>query len=79
MWHGYKQRDPSFQEFVTENNLRMYDIHTSGHATKSDLMKLAESMNPKHLIPIHTIHGDDFQSDFKNVLRITHNDYVGLA
>lgn len=39
-------------------------IHTSGHASKQDLVRLCQQVNPRVIIPIHK----DPQSDFKSIL-----------
>lgn len=41
--------------------------HTSGHATVDDLRRLAEALNPRTLIPIHTECREDFSRLFANV------------
>ena len=48
----------------------MKNIHTSGHAYLEDLKRLVEILMPKTLIPIHTLHGDDFSNHFENVVRL---------
>jgi ribonuclease J len=46
--------------------------HTSGHAPVEDLKRLAEALNPRKLVPIHTQHREDFSQIFANV--VTLND-----
>jgi ribonuclease J len=41
--------------------------HTSGHAPLKDLQKLAASLKPKMLVPIHTEDAEGFRSNFENV------------
>lgn len=40
------------------------DLHTSGHASKQDLVRLCEQVNPKVIIPIHK----DEKADFASIL-----------
>ena len=70
MWQGYLERDPSFKKFCASHNLTIKNVHTSGHAYLKDLKRLADALKPKTLIPVHTLHGDDFSEHFQNVLRL---------
>ncbi len=38
-----------------------YKIHSSGHAPGPDIMKMIRQINPKILIPIHTLHPEMFK------------------
>ena len=40
------------------------DLHTSGHASKQDLVRLCEQVNPKVIVPIHK----DEKADFASIL-----------
>ena len=39
-------------------------IHTSGHATLSDLKRLAKAVNPKKIVPIHTENPEKLKQEF---------------
>ena len=43
-------------------------IHTSGHASIADLKRLAASVAPKTLVPIHTFGAERFPELFENVM-----------
>lgn len=45
------------------------DLHTSGHASKQDLARLCEQVNPKVIIPIHKDEKADFASILSDELR----------
>ena len=70
MWQGYLKKDPTYNEFAETYHIPMKNIHTSGHAYLEDLKRLVEILMPKTLIPIHTLHGDDFSNHFENVVRL---------
>jgi ribonuclease J len=70
MWPGYLKRDPKFRQFSETYKIPITKIHTSGHAYLDDLKRLSKALNPMILLPIHTLHGDDFQNHFANVVRI---------
>ena len=62
LWVGY--RDDKYQQ-IFERSLEnagfsLEALHTSGHATVSDLKRVIEGLDPKKLIPIHTMHPDAF-------------------
>ncbi len=77
-WEGYLKEE--FQQYFTANinalkndsEIAFHSIHTSGHATISDLVKFAEAINPNKIIPIHTAYPqklkDTFEENgFKNI------------
>ncbi|MBT7060706.1 MAG: MBL fold metallo-hydrolase [Lentisphaerae bacterium] len=70
MWSGYLKKNPAIQGFCTTFGTGMLEIHTSGHAYLRDLKRLATALNPKVLLPIHTLSGDEFKRHFANVVRI---------
>ena len=40
--------------WIEKNHIPKISLHTSGHACLADLKRLAKSLNPKKIIPIHT-------------------------
>ena len=55
----------SFIEQFRDNGCTIKDrLHTSGHASKQDLVRLCQQVNPHVIIPIHK----DPNSDFKSIL-----------
>lgn len=65
MWEGYLT--DKFRDFVAQKKMSIEVIHTSGHATVSDLKAFASAINPKALVPIHTFYADRYGEMFKNV------------
>lgn len=45
-------------------------IHTSGHASPSDLRQFALAMNPKTMVPIHGVKWDEDQAGFPPITRL---------
>jgi ribonuclease J len=68
-WDGYLADGSGAQLRGDCNRLGIpfKSIHTSGHASVSDLKRLASSIAPKRLIPIHTFGRAQFPSLFENV------------
>lgn len=65
-WEGYLDT-PSFATPIEEMGLPFEIIHTSGHASVPDLQRLAASVNPRALVPIHSFHPGDYAELFENV------------
>ena len=49
-----------------DNGCSFQSIHTSGHATVSDLIKFAKALNPTNIVPIHTSFPEKFGLEFQN-------------
>jgi len=65
-WEGYLDT-PSFAKPIAEMGLPLEIIHTSGHASVPDLQRLAASVDPRALVPIHSFHPGDYAALFRNV------------
>ena len=52
--------------------------HTSGHATKDILKKMAHSLSPAQLVPIHTEHPSDYANEFNNVTMLADGESLVL-
>lgn len=66
-WEGYnedKKKSKAFWEFVKTHDLKYRHIHTSGHATARALKQLADALQPRHIIPIHTDYPEKFREIF---------------
>jgi len=53
-------------------------IHTSGHATISDLKRLAAAVAAKRLIPIHTFDRERFPELFENVTLVDDGSWIDV-
>jgi ribonuclease J len=73
-WDGYL-KDGSGKKLIETCALKGIPfevVHTSGHASPSDLKRLASAIAPKKLVPIHTFEREKFPAMFENVS--IHND-----
>jgi ribonuclease J len=52
--------------------------HTSGHAPVKDLQRLATTLNPRKLAPIHTERSEDFSQIFANVVTLNDSEVFDL-
>jgi ribonuclease J len=81
-WLGYLSNSDSdyygaeaMAGYQNDPQVNFVYAHTSGHATVEDLQKFAEALNPNILVPVHTEHGDEFKTLFKNVSEI-HDNHI---
>lgn len=67
MWQGYRDSEyqQKFEQYLKSVGFALMEIHTSGHASVSDIKRLITELNPKKIIPIHTMNPNAFK-DFSN-------------
>lgn len=71
-WEGYLEEEHKmyFTDYVNElkesDFVNFYKIHTSGHATIDILIKLAQVIKPKRLVPIHTDYLEQMKTYFQD-------------
>mgnify|MGYP001114137957 CR=1 FL=1 len=70
MWLGYMEKDDRYETFCHDFNVSLKKVHVSGHAYLDALKSLAEALNPKYLVPIHTLAGDSYNKNFRNAVQI---------
>jgi len=69
MWHGYLEQTDLVQ-VLASHSIELIEIHTSGHAYVEDLKRLAYTINPRFLVPIHTFYPDQYGSIHKNIVQL---------
>ncbi|HPC43029.1 MAG TPA: MBL fold metallo-hydrolase [Spirochaetota bacterium] len=81
MWEGYL-KDKSMEkmmEFLNDNQIQRYILHTSGHATIDTLKYVVESIKPKALIPIHTFRPDQYNIlGHHNIIRLEDGESLNI-
>jgi len=62
MWQKYRENkyQQAFEKWLTEQGFNDIYMHTSGHATISDIRRLIDGLNPKRVVPIHTMDPNAF-------------------
>lgn len=62
MWQGYRNSayQQTFEKWLDDRGFEKIFLHTSGHAKVSDIQRLIDGLNPKKIIPIHTMLPDAF-------------------
>lgn len=81
LWPGYlKQgRYNEFVEWLDKNSIPLVHCHTSGHAPLSDLKRLADALDPRILVPVHTFEPGRFLGQFKDVELKQDGQWWGLS
>jgi len=81
MWEGYLQ-DKSTEkitEFLNDNHIQQYMLHTSGHASIHTLKYVVEAIKPKALIPIHTFRPDQYNIlGHHNIIRLEDGEHFNI-
>jgi ribonuclease J len=60
LWKKYEETEMDFFNWVDQQGYNRKHIHTSGHADRESLAMIAEFINPKKIIPMHTENKEEF-------------------
>ena len=75
-WEGYLKDQLHIWE---QSDVKIRQIHVSGHAYLRDIKKLISSINPKNIVPIHTEHPDKFSGiTTKNIILLKDGRVITL-
>lgn len=69
LWSGYLA-EPSgrrLTDLLSEHDIPLVEHHTSGHASVTDLRRLAQAIDPDRVVPIHTDGPDAYDDLHPNV------------
>lgn len=71
-WSGYLEKEPwnqawlpVLQQIPTENVQR---LHTSGHISRAHWRGLVQAIQPRYVVPVHTVHAEAYREHFANAL-----------
>ena len=82
IWGGYwnEPNTERFRHWVKEYCEQVKDIHSSGHADTQSLQRIAQFVNPKTIIPIHTDSPSSFSTLFcdYNIRALNDNEDITL-
>lgn len=64
LWDGYRSEkyQQDFEAYLQGVGFSCKALHTSGHASVSDIQRLIAGLNPKKIVPIHTMEPQAFKS-----------------
>ena len=71
LWEGYLEQDSSrrVMKWLDDHDIRWHVLHTSGHASVTDLKRFAAALAPRALVPIHSFETSRFGDFFDNVVQ----------
>ncbi len=71
LWQGYKASGDISRllAICTIYKIPVIDLHTSGHADSDTLQQLIQCIKPRKIIPIHTLHGEEFLNFAPEVIK----------
>ena len=71
MWEGYLKEDSSRRvlDWLAKHEMPHRVLHTSGHASVTDLQRFAAALKPRGLVPIHSFEAERYGDLFDNVIR----------
>ncbi len=81
LWEGYKSKidTQKFIDELTARNMKLLNLHTSGHADIQTLKEFVDVLQPHIIIPIHTFFKQEFQKTFtQKVLELEDNEVFEL-
>lgn len=68
-WHGYlDQPSDRLRGWCESKGIKIEMHHTSGHADQLDLMEAISTIEPRQILPIHTVAPEKMRSAFPNVI-----------
>ena len=64
MWQGYRDSEYqlNFEHFLARAGFNQVQIHTSGHASIEDINRIITELDPKKVVPIHTMVPEAFMN-----------------
>lgn len=79
MWPGYlDEQEPRLRDWCAENGVKFEVIHTSGHADLHDLRRLIEAIEPKRLVPIHTLAPDKYPAVGNELYNVEDGEWLTI-
>jgi ribonuclease J len=80
MWKGYLKNEEAsgIQVWFDRGGSRAEHIHSSGHASPSELKAFARAVNPTVLVPIHGVAWDDNTEVFPSIRRLSDGEPLAL-
>ena len=69
LWSGYRTSEyqQRFESELLNMGFSIETMHTSGHASVTDIKQLIDELSPKRVVPIHTMKPEEFLGFAENV------------
>jgi ribonuclease J len=79
LWPGYLDRDRTdLRQWAKDQGLGFHLVHSSGHAHPTDLKRMAEALQPRRLMPIHSAHPEEYEAIYPAVQRAGNGEWVDV-
>ena len=79
LWPGYLDRDSNhLASWCRQQAIALEVAHTSGHADPNSLVRLAQALNPRMVVPIHTQAPQIMDSLVRNVRVLRDGDWLAI-
>ena len=79
LWPGYLERsEPDLRSWCTDHGVAFEVIHTSGHADARDLERLVKGINPRQLVPIHTLAPDRYPTVGSEIHHLVDGEWLAV-
>ena len=84
-WSGYLEKEhfinssEAILKYKKKEYINYCEVHTSGHASKEDILKLIKSIEPLKIVPIHTNNPEafkDYLNNNSNIIELWEDDKV---
>ncbi len=80
LWPGYLERDRvDLRDWARNAGAAFEVVHSSGHADRADLARMAKAIDPRWLIPIHTHHPEAYPELFPRVRPLPNGTWLDLS
>ena len=79
MWKEYEKNEMQFFNWVDSQRYQKIHLHTSGHGDIQSLKIIADYLNPKKIIPVHTQNKKRFKDVFQQeIILLEDNESFNL-
>lgn len=78
LWPGYQEeeRTRSFLDWLETRGVSIVTLHASGHADLSTLQTMTQKLQPKQILPIHTLAPEAYKEHFDFPVRLGEEEVV---
>jgi len=68
----------NWAEWAKRKEIDFHIVHSSGHASSTDLYRMAQAVAPQRLLPIHTVYPERYASLSVNTEIAANGEWVQL-
>ena len=81
LWPGYLKNEDTkpFREWLDKRGIPLHYCHTSGHASLSQLKDYVTAIDPRVIVPVHTLARESFSGMFRDVQLKDDGEWWGVG